>query len=35
MRDVNPCMWDPVAYRIKYIPHPHVGDKVNQENLTK
>ena len=20
-------MWDPVAYRIKYIPHPHVGDK--------
>lgn len=23
----NPCMWDPVAYRIKYEPHPHVGDK--------
>jgi glutaminyl-tRNA synthetase len=20
-------MWDPVAYRIKYITHPHVGDK--------
>ena len=27
MRSPNPCMWDPVAYRIKYIPHPHVGDK--------
>eukprot|EP01087_Luapelamoeba_hula_P007139 TRINITY_DN1734_c0_g1_i2.p1 TRINITY_DN1734_c0_g1~~TRINITY_DN1734_c0_g1_i2.p1 ORF type:complete len:788 (+),score=172.90 TRINITY_DN1734_c0_g1_i2:287-2365(+) len=23
----NPCMWDHVAYRIKYTPHPHVGDK--------
>ena len=23
----NPCMWDLVAYRIKYHPHPHVGDK--------
>eukprot|EP00474_Spongospora_subterranea_P001779 CRZ02237.1 hypothetical protein [Spongospora subterranea] len=22
----NPCMWDPVAYRIKYEAHPHVGD---------
>eukprot|EP01103_Thecamoeba_quadrilineata_P019927 TRINITY_DN8303_c0_g1_i1.p1 TRINITY_DN8303_c0_g1~~TRINITY_DN8303_c0_g1_i1.p1 ORF type:complete len:833 (-),score=227.45 TRINITY_DN8303_c0_g1_i1:32-2500(-) len=22
----NPCMWDHVAYRIKYTPHPHVGD---------
>ena len=27
MRSPNPCMWDPVAYRIKYISHPHVGDK--------
>ena len=27
MRSPNPCMWDPVAYRIKYIPHPHVGSK--------
>lgn len=27
MRSPNPCMWDPVAYRIKYLPHPHVGDK--------
>lgn len=24
---INPCMWDPVAYRIKYEEHPHVGDK--------
>ena len=23
----NPCMWDPVAYRIKHMPHPHAGDK--------
>lgn len=23
----NPCMWDQVAYRIKYHAHPHVGDK--------
>ncbi len=23
----NPTMRDPVAYRIKYTPHPHVGDK--------
>eukprot|EP01090_Pellita_catalonica_P019757 TRINITY_DN6812_c0_g1_i1.p1 TRINITY_DN6812_c0_g1~~TRINITY_DN6812_c0_g1_i1.p1 ORF type:complete len:816 (+),score=186.40 TRINITY_DN6812_c0_g1_i1:44-2491(+) len=21
----NPCMWDHVAYRIKYCPHPHAG----------
>ena len=21
-----PCMWDLVAYRIKYAPHPHVGN---------
>lgn len=27
MRSPNPCMWDPVAYRIRYLPHPHVGDK--------
>lgn len=27
MHSPNPCMWDPVAYRIKYITHPHVGDK--------
>jgi glutaminyl-tRNA synthetase len=25
--NTNPCMWDPVAYRIKYEPHPHVKDK--------
>lgn len=23
----NPNMRDPVIYRIKYVPHPHVGDK--------
>jgi glutaminyl-tRNA synthetase len=27
MKHNNPCMRDPVAYRIKYVPHPHVGDK--------
>ena len=27
MHDAKPCFWDPVAYRIKYAPHPHVGDK--------
>lgn len=27
MKNPNPCMRDPVAYRIKYVPHPHVGDK--------
>eukprot|EP01022_Parablepharisma_sp_SALTPOND_P019350 TRINITY_DN3287_c0_g1_i1.p2 TRINITY_DN3287_c0_g1~~TRINITY_DN3287_c0_g1_i1.p2 ORF type:complete len:769 (-),score=124.95 TRINITY_DN3287_c0_g1_i1:13395-15701(-) len=27
MKDPNPCMRDPVAYRIKYVPHPHAGDK--------
>ena len=26
MRHSNPCMRDPVAYRIKYVPHPHAGD---------
>ena len=20
-------MWDHIAYRIKYVPHPHAGDK--------
>jgi glutaminyl-tRNA synthetase len=25
MASPNPNMWDQVAYRIKYIPHPHVG----------
>jgi len=23
----NPCMWDLVAYRIRYIPHPMTGNK--------
>lgn len=23
----NPNMWDHVAYRIKFVPHPHIGDK--------
>ena len=27
MQHPNPCMRDPVAYRIKYCSHPHVGDK--------
>jgi glutaminyl-tRNA synthetase len=27
MTSPNPTLWDPVAYRIKYTPHPHVGDK--------
>jgi len=29
MTSTNPCMWDSVAYRIKYVPHPNpkVGDK--------
>ena len=27
MRSKNPNMWDQVAYRIKYTPHPHAGDK--------
>ena len=25
MRSVNPTLWDPVAYRIKYTPHPMTG----------
>ena len=27
MNSPNPCMRDLVAYRIKYVPHPHVGNK--------
>lgn len=27
MHSPNPNMWDQVAYRIKYLPHPHAGDK--------
>lgn len=27
MQSDNPCMRDLIAYRIKYTPHPHVGDK--------
>ncbi|CAI7898627.1 unnamed protein product, partial [Closterium sp. NIES-53] len=27
MRNENPNMWDLIAYRIKFTPHPHVGDK--------
>ena len=23
----NPNMWDLVAYRIKYTPHPHTGEE--------
>jgi glutaminyl-tRNA synthetase len=23
----NPNMWDHVAYRIKFVPHPHIGNK--------
>lgn len=26
MTSPNPCMWDPVAYRIKFVPHPRTGD---------
>ena len=25
MQSPNPNMWDQVAYRIKYVPHPHAG----------
>lgn len=25
MQHSNPCMRDPVAYRIKFVPHPHSG----------
>lgn len=27
MKSPNPCMRDMVAYRIKFVPHPHIGDK--------
>ena len=27
MSSPNPNMWDQVAYRVKYVPHPHAGDK--------
>jgi glutaminyl-tRNA synthetase len=27
MASPNPNMWDQVAYRVKYVPHPHAGDK--------
>jgi len=27
MLSPNPNMWDQVAYRIKYVPHPHAGDE--------
>lgn len=27
MGHTNPCMRDPVAYRIRYVTHPHIGDK--------
>lgn len=27
MKHPNPQMWDVVAYRIKFAPHPHVGDR--------
>jgi len=27
INDPNPTMRDPIAYRIKYSPHPHVGNK--------
>jgi len=26
MQHENPNMWDPVAYRIRYVPHPMTGD---------
>jgi len=25
MLSPNPNMWDTIAYRIKYTPHPHIG----------
>jgi glutaminyl-tRNA synthetase len=27
MHSPEPCMWDQVAYRIKYHPHPMTGSK--------
>jgi len=29
MKHSNPTLRDPVAYRIKYFVHPHVGNKWN------
>lgn len=26
LASANPNMWDHVAYRIKFVPHPHIGD---------
>jgi len=27
MSSPNPTLWDPVAYRIKFTPHPHTGNQ--------
>jgi glutaminyl-tRNA synthetase len=27
MKHENPNMKDPAAYRVRYVPHPHSGDK--------
>jgi glutaminyl-tRNA synthetase len=27
MNSPNPNMWDQIAYRIRFTPHPHAGDK--------
>eukprot|EP00612_Vaucheria_litorea_P003277 CAMPEP_0171468966 /NCGR_PEP_ID=MMETSP0945-20130129/10963_1 /TAXON_ID=109269 /ORGANISM="Vaucheria litorea, Strain CCMP2940" /LENGTH=567 /DNA_ID=CAMNT_0011997939 /DNA_START=70 /DNA_END=1770 /DNA_ORIENTATION=+ len=27
MNHPNPNMWDPIAYRIKFMAHPHIGEK--------
>eukprot|EP00727_Mastigamoeba_balamuthi_P007969 m51a1_g3793 putative glutamine-trna ligase (828) ;mRNA; r:187529-190853 len=27
IKSENPCMWDLIAYRIKYVPHPVTGNK--------
>ena len=27
MKSLKPVLRDPVCYRIKYVPHPHAGDK--------
>jgi tRNA synthetases class I (E and Q), catalytic domain len=27
MTSPNPNMWDQIAYRIRYAPHPHAGEK--------
>jgi len=26
LNSLNPNLWDPVAYRVKFVPHPHVGN---------